>query len=310
VALNLTLNTPKAVSANPKPTLPKSDVVTSDEVQPGGGTPALPPSITSSSKTRYRNINIMGAPGAGKTFLAASASAKWPAELGEPAVLDDIFWIAADHNALEGFEQYDIEIPYTYDIPDLLTKKGEANAIKQIPDVVNGMLSAGSYAVHKLGCKYIVFDTMSILDKLIYSYWQAAAKNFAVWNGIEATHRKMWNVVTMLPATRLFLFHQDVLTNGADEELTKAKKDAAGQTAEHPIVMSLSTKRARELYMSGASCTLALEAAFNPAKKTMERVVYTRRGAKDTKNRFQRLLDEKEPADLQHIFKKAKLIGA
>jgi hypothetical protein len=260
---------------------------------------------------------IYGPIGAGKTRLACTASEFWPNELPakKKVVLEDMYWASIDRKALDCLTIMGIDVPQ-FDFGRLardpalwkLAGSDKSPSIVRAIEVFMGEVT--SYvAAHRP--KYVVMDTISVLDTKMICHFTEVTKNHT--NQYEryklnlAAHGLLHMRLMQLGCGVLYLCHSNVVKE--DTESQKDKNKAVLVVGGAEIIPEL-TGQAAKHYKRDASFEFYVEAFRDPTnKKAMKRQVHTEVNEKgaEIKNRFEGVLDRIEEPHLGKILAK---IGA
>lgn len=246
---------------------------------------------------------ICGPPAVGKTWAAGMLSKHWPKTLPPKKKVDlkDALWLPFDRGATDGFLEYGISVDQI-DVQAMLREM----TITQTLEAIQDDLETASEDLNK---RIWVVDTVSKLDKLIVTHWtdhQPRTKHgevdgFGIYRSVLNTHRRFYDLMTQLPGQVIFLCHNkavpDLQPDGAKRQ--KAAKGLPGHVDKDLDI----TGQALGMYYADSSVILTLIA--RKQGKNWERHFHTQpHMGFPCKNRFQRSLSEKEPADLKKIVAK------
>lgn len=198
---------------------------------------------------RYR-MTTHGGPGHGKTFFAATASEFWPkvTPAAKKMALSDMLWVAFDAGAVVGFRELGIAIPNVIDVRWLMTpaKKGEEKPYaRTILDAINIVVAAASEQVSNGDIKWVVVDTVSMLDKALNDYWEkncpstksGAKDKFAMYRCIQYSHRLFHEAMQLLDCHVHFLCHTKARIEAAPgEDDQKNRQKAAALPGDNDLI--------------------------------------------------------------------------
>jgi hypothetical protein len=233
--------------------------------------------------------NIMGPPGVGKTSVAATLSECYLAD--KPCALSDMLWLLFDRGGLDCFIERGITTP----VIDFSQMNGFEllNAFKEAKPLIKKRVEEGT-------TRTLVFDTGSVLDKILLAHHIERFEKFALYNAQLKEHMSIFSFAKSLPCNVLFLWHEKVIT--AMDEAAKVR--LASQGLEDGSTQMDITGQALTFYRGNASMTLALSRQ-KEMNGTYTRWLLPRAAKKDTKTRFACLAD-REPAHLGQLFEKIR----
>jgi hypothetical protein len=264
-----------------------------------------------------KSFRISGPKKHGKTFFAGTASKFWPTDLDakEPVDLTDLFWIACDNGALNGFNQYNLNVPNMLNMNEVLREV-------PLPKAVDVVKAAGMAAYEK-GAEILVFDTISVFDSDIITYWSGRIRekedgsidNNTLYRNVLATHRKMETLCRQLPFKYvIWLCHlkyeAEVRTYDAKEKKKALQKKSAVDAPGGGQLIPAITGQARDM-VYGANVDLdgVLFATQPPGGKEYIRKLYTQPDAGkgfSASNRYANRLEPVEQANLRQIINKVE----
>lgn len=269
-------------------------------------------------------INVHGVPGAGKTWAALSASDYWPAKIppAAPVTLEDTIHIAWDHGALSGAQAKRIRCAAEHN-GNALIGSGKAKDPIHAMGLILG--DVGKHCVADEAIKVVIVDTITALDLAVNAHFFAPnnvpiargtgeVNTQAIYGRILDAHRAFAAALVRLPprVTVICLFHSQPLVDARDP----AQKTAQSlvRLSEAVTVIPSVTGKARDLYLANASVEFACCPTDPPkgSKAEPERRLWTiphQSGGTTglrTKNRFQGILGDWEPANLNKILAKIR----
>jgi hypothetical protein len=267
-------------------------------------------------------INIVGSPKSGKTWLAASMSEFYgkPGTKENPTELSDMLWVPFDSDATVGLESVGYSIPRiqfedkkeTIEVwhldTDMLIK-----SLDLIADQVKARVEQG-------GLKAIVFDTVTNWVTSMEGHYSKQLedkpdKNRSIYNSILAVGKRFYNQVQSLPCHKIWCMHLKELAamDAKVEEKIRRQAKTTGMPGDWSAIMDVAGQLKK---VFRADTSLQLPIVSIPVGKPgapryeVRRNVYPHGciewGGIEGTNRFQHLLNYKEPADLRHIMKKIK----
>lgn len=273
-------------------------------------------------------IVIYGGSKFGKTWSALTASKYWPQEpekrtsKSKEIVLEDTIHIGHDYDAPIGLRPHNINVKYFINMPKLIStcNNNYLKAFRVLSAKVQEILAKDS------GISVIVHDTMSFADMASLAYYRSPKRCPMVTNrktGEEMIderqvfyrhlgwHHTYFTEMTQIPTgiVSVFLFHEMTLEepNAAtmsDKQMADIRARQGGDVSVN--VVPKVTGSAWRLYYE--ACTIELPLIATPIKgkdNQWDRNFWTVPYAgRRTKNRFQHLLDKKEPADLRLLLSK------
>jgi len=237
-------------------------------------------------------------PGAGKTYLAATASEAWPKQLPSKKMIDleDMIWIGIDAGATAGFASLGINIPKYIDFRDALVDYSVVDAMKQIQDYIDAkLMEPGSW---------LVVDTLSMLDRYLLEYYEGrTTESWAIYRMIGHFHRRLFADLSLITSRIIFLCHSKAPFQGDDAKTkTRQKAQIAGMAE---IVPDLAGNQARGVYVANVSLLGTVLPKRDPKGGGSERILYPL-GDKgfEGKSRWEHILNREEPPHLGKLFKK------
>ena len=248
------------------------------------------------------SIAIHGPPKCGKTVTAATSSkyfTEFPRPKDSPIIeLKDMLWLQLDNGATDTL--WDSR----YDVPVLSLKQtlqatnyNEARAAKLMID------AAKEHIKSTPECKFVVADTISLLDKAFVSRYsevhEDSDNSFDVWRDVLNAHRRFHLRLKGLPVIRLYLFHSkaenEAVIKKSKAATDKKKANEANAGTIHPDI----TGQAITLYRGEVSAMLTQAAKKGP--KGMSYILQTTTtGGSEAGKRFQ--LPDTIPANMRQFY--------
>lgn len=255
-------------------------------------------------------VVIFGAPEAGKTSLAASASAFFPKDLPAHLAaraaqkpeertlinLEDCLWIQYDDGAVEALKDLGLKAPTlrwsrAFDkyepqdkTPDLTTAKSWRAAQAHIMG-----------EIRRIRPKYVIYDTMSTMNGLLEPYHRErlgtmhGGNTMRMYGFIAAENMNMAGAYARFEAIgvqNIYLFHGQADTSdlvdpsakGGMEALQKAQRQtkADGELGKVDIVLK-AVGKARDLYVDNVSYVFNLRCKQDEKTKKDVRTLHTRK---------------------------------
>lgn len=299
----------------PLKSVPKSAPATTPA--PAAAVPAKKPPLDLSAVLRSSDdaelegdIVIHGPPKHGKTFLAASASEFFPEDMdelgsGKKFELDDMLWVSFDDGATAGFRGAGLKVRELSFRPLL--------AQKPLPDALDllAALVKKAFAAHPV--KYIVGDTISMLDRMLVDYYatlhESSENTFAMWKDVLRRHMRFRAAMSAIPAEKIYNFHSKAQLEASQKTPDqRARADAAKLPGGEAITPDISGQ-ARTAYIGNSSLELTIKCLVAPGKgkREVRRVVYPYgSGGFEGSNRYHHVLEYEEEPHLRHIFEKIR----
>jgi hypothetical protein len=287
----------KPPAATPKPVPKRDDCWSDDETMEGFV------------------VCIHGPMSAGKTFLAASASEHYPADLPAAKMVDlgDLYWGAADRGAVDGFKHNNIRVPvfnFTRFMGDRELWSKHFNAEPTIIQTANHFVRTAKERVVSGLTKTIVVDTLTTLDSHFFAYhaakYAAHPNHYEAYKHNLAAHLLFHTSLCQTGANILYLFHSRAA--GDESSVSEKAKQASVLVAGGARYVPDLTGAAPKFYKHDASLQLVMMATKEAGKKKLIRKVLIGLNDKqyEGKNRFEGLLNEIEEPNLKTIFQKIK----
>lgn len=248
-------------------------------------------------------VGLIGPPGQGKTTCAVSVSEGYA-----KGDCSDTLLIAFDLDATVGLQARGINVPvFNFAGIDDFTvlQKEIEDACKQIAVRVK----AGQ-------TKNVIIDTVSQFDKVLLGYFQPTARdNFDLYGSVGRWHQWLLLrqllplalsgarlIVTFQPRHKFILGENEKAKK--EKELQSSRNKAAGIDAEVDKLLGVSGNVACELYRAQISLLAAVAKTRKPGG--YDYWLYTDGSPLgfESKNRFQELLEPREPADLLAVYRK------
>lgn len=239
--------------------------------------------IKSSKEVALTNfiVSVMGAPGAGKTRVAATAEE-------DPSKL---LWLLFDRGGVDSLADVNVDVP----VMDFSTMSGleVMNALKEQRNVIKERVAKGL-------TKTIVIDTATVLDRLLLVYHAERYEKFALYNAQLAAHSFIFGFLKSLPCNLVVLFHEKLLA--AFDDAAKARLAAQGMS-EGKATIDL-TGQASSLYRGNSSLILVQHRQKEPNGLYSYWLCPDFPNA-ETRARFS-CLANREPAHLGKLFQKIR----
>jgi len=263
-------------------------------IRPAGGNSI----VTSSKNKTLQDVSLMiqGPVDVGKTFLAATASSKWPETLPSATWvdIDDMIWLQVDRCATAGFGEQKINIPHLIDIVDAIRSFGFDTALRMVFQEIENLQEKFPQIA------WVVLDTASRFDLVLRDHYSKNFTKYDLWNAVLNMHVRFNTNLLMTGLKRIILTHSRV---APDTEAEKTKQKAS-QVTTSKIVPSLSGQ-ARDMYLGDASMLAVLLAKRNPKTKELTRTLYPCGTSEfEGKNKWRLTLDIEEPPHLGKLFAK------
>lgn len=241
---------------------------------------------SASQPLEKQRLVLLGQPGEGKTFAAASFSEYFDPTFSKAVDLKDMLWFRFDSGGLDGLTERRINVP-NFDFTAVEGEKELASNIKDGLATAQRLALAGS-------TKCIVIDTMSMLDKtwMVYAY-QRLGKTFDTHYELVAKHRQFYDMLRPLACHAILTMH------------IKAKSEKDNDNSElrgFTQVMDLNGQNGN-IYRGHASVLAPVRRTDTKGKPSEYHIHPRGFGGSEGKTRYACLAD-KETANLQEIYKK------
>lgn len=270
-----------------------------------------------------------GPPECGKTVAAATNDPDFPQEIFQGkrplkhVTLRNTLFVLFDKGGLDSLAEHNLSamiLPY---------RKGDRVVAEDHSGVSGGEIVPAieqigvdlAEAVSRLGVTTVVVDTFSTMDAVVSAYCQNKFSDEKdqrrVWGQVLGLHLRFLELLRPLPCTVIYNCHakdvQEVQGTGAgaqaDREKQETSRRASGMSMGGNIITPEITGRAFRIYLG--ACTLVLPILTVKTKvggKSVSTRNYYPQGFQglQAKNRFQSLLDEKEPVNLRLLMAKLR----
>jgi hypothetical protein len=261
----------------------------------------LPDLVESSRDLPLGAIVIFGAPEAGKTSLAASASHFYPAEVphkGEPIELSDCMWISYDDGATEALKDLGLYSP--------AMRWSKVFSHFEDPNKEPDLKTAASWRksqtymmarVRERKPKFVIHDTMSTMNGLLEAFHRErlntlhAGNTQRMYGAISVENQLMagaWGRLEADGIQNIYLFHGqaetadliDASAKGGMEALQKAQRQtkADGEIGKADIILK-AVGKARDMYVENVSYVFNLRKTVDEKTKKDVRVLHSRANA-------------------------------
>lgn len=247
---------------------------------------------------------IHGPPGVGKTWFAGTASEFWPELVPSAKRIEllDMLWFQVDAGATAGFAEQNIVLPkgHVIDVRGAIAQHGLLKGL-------NGTMDLLDQQCQKLRPKYVVADTISMLDKFMVDYYEARCPMmdngepvpFWTFKQILMLHRRFYSRIMMAGAQVIFLCHSKVQAEikGSNDFAKNASlgREARSVPGGFDIIPEISGQ-ARNLYVGNSNIEGVLKARIMPGPgKQLMRFFYPQGSTNhEGKSRFTRSLKREE----------------
>lgn len=242
--------------------------------------------------TRIRTV-LMGAPGVGKTFCAATLCEFW----GKEKTLKDMYWISFDSNALAGFAEQGIVVPHVWDFTSVAPKDLGQEITKMIADI--------GKTVKEHGIKAVVVDTVTALDNLGRQYTEAhSIEGFERWTVVTGLHSRVYSAIRDLPVHGLFLGHYKQEQEGSEKteasRLLMLRSQATAMDGGGALVLAVGTGPGKIYKTEMENFLVLCKVPIKPGAE--ERRLFAGRGEIEGKNRYRMDMEKGEEAHLGKLF--------
>lgn len=250
-------------------------------------------------------ILIHGPPKVGKTWLAATVSERFDA--GGP--LSDVLWLPWDNGAVDGLTEAGITMP-CLDIGQALAEKTNAKGSVNFVAATQTILAEAASEVAKGQIRWVVTDTLSMLDKGLNEHFERNCPetkegnpdSLAMYRLIFNAHKRYHMALRAMNVGLIYLCHSKVL--GDNTKPAEAMKRKATQAVDFAIGPDI-TGAANTVYKGEASLYLVVTAKQDPKSKKLTRSIAPFGGKGfEGGSRFTQNLSEEEPANLHALLTK------
>lgn len=249
--------------------------------------------LSSEDKGEKQRLVLIGQPGEGKTFCAATMSDKFDPTFAKPATLDDMLWFKFDDGSFDGFHEKGVVVP-SIDFTGSRTLKDFDCSAKSDSYLYKAVMCADKLARDgKLKC--VVVDTLSSADRVLFSLYHMASGNDTrrAYGDILSWHRSFYVTLRALPCHIVFLVHP------------KAKPESQQTNSElrnFEHVLDLSGQSG-SVYRANASLIAVVRQVKQPNKPSEFSLHPRGFGGIEGKCRYACLADREE-ANLKKIYEK------
>ena len=284
-------------------------------------------------------VNIHGPSSSGKTIAALTASQYYPKSgiplpKGKKIMLRDVCHVGWDAAALIGAKSCGLCVAYPINVPHLLSKgrksaKDNEIVFKSAEDILDAFDRIND-SIDEIVSKdhnitLTIDDTVSRMDRYLVAFWShddnipVAYKDGKEIDDTQGMYRKIFLNHHQYQARRIclpgdvrsiFLFHCRVIGDEGDD--AKLKKSERGKKklirlSKDVAIVPQITGQGLDLYTNDASIEFACLPSTPTKGNLPERRLWTvPSDGYRTKNRFQHLFKECEPAHMGKIFDKIR----
>lgn len=243
------------------------------------------------------HVTLYSPPGEGKTWAAASASDFFPEKfpIEQPVELKDTMWILFDKGGLAGLNEQKVIVPKL----DLSSISGKEliDALREIPTILRPEV--------KNGLRYVVGDTITVLDIGLLAYYLERYDKWDLYNAILKDHRVFFDGIRGLKLRAIWIFHEKYQMKAGD---SAAAQQTAAAAAAKGVELGKSaidiSGRAMNFYRGQSSLILPVKKIrAGTGENDFQYYVLPRSNEKDCKTRY-KCLANREPANLRALFKK------
>ena len=255
-------------------------------------------------------VVIFGAPEAGKTSLAASASAYFPKDLEAHLAarakqkpeertfikLEDMLWIQYDDGATEALKDLGLTAPTirwskAFDKQEDPTKAPDLSSAKSFRAAQAAIMAE----IRRIKPKFVVWDTMSTMNDILETYQRErlsalhSGNTQRMYGSIAAENMNLAAAYARFEAIgvqNIYLFHGqadtsdliDATAKGGMEALQKAQRQtkADGEIGKADIVLK-AVGKARDIYVNNVSYIFNLRCKQDEKTKKDIRTLHTRK---------------------------------
>jgi hypothetical protein len=248
-------------------------------------------------------ICIHGPSGSGKTRAAATVSAhhklRPKAERTSMIELTDVLWFLFDKDGLQSLQSQAME-PLYYDFSYMPPE------VPKWLVAVYSRLEEARAKIPELGVQYVVIDTLSSLCTYLDSYYLSSGNikdPRLAYGESQKRFREILLHLRALPCAQIWLCHSRSAYIDPDKvtDLQKAQRQAS-KPGEYPVDLGL-TRGWADIVRPIPNLTMGLDVE-NPDTTAKRYFITSAGGDYYVKNRYDDLLQPKEPVDLRAIFQR------
>lgn len=255
-------------------------------------------------------VGILGPIGAGKTFLAATASEMFPKKLpaGKMVTLDDMIWLLHDRKGTAGFKHNNLRVPvidfHQIRNTEAIYRKHGYTAPPNAVQTTDIMLKLLEDQVGKFAPRWVVNDTVSSHDfELLQHNLKLYANDpnkFEPYKQNLSAHGLFYARLRALNVGLIFLFHAKAAVERTEQDRQKSVMvKIAGGSEFVPDI----TGQAAKIYKRDETLQLVILATRDPRSHKIIRKVFVGINDKgwEGKNRYEGLLPDTCDPDLRPL---------